>query len=66
MQEPFALQLYWLVKGGISPERLARDLGLPLDRIEQRLRAAARYLELRADIAPKTASGVKAHARRAN
>jgi hypothetical protein len=58
MQEPFALQLYWLVQGGVPAERLARDLDIPLDRIELRLRAAARYLERQQEV-PRTVSGLK-------
>ena len=55
MQEPFALQLYWLVQGGVSAERLACDLGIPLDRIESRVRAAARYLERQREVGRRAA-----------
>lgn len=44
MQEPFAVELYRRVLDGESAEELSRELGIPLDRIEQRLRAAEAYL----------------------
>lgn len=43
--EPFALQIYWRFLQGESIERLASDLGIPADRIETRIRAAAVYRE---------------------
>jgi hypothetical protein len=44
---PFALQLYERYAGGETAAQLAADLGIPLDRITARLRAAERHLRLR-------------------
>lgn len=44
MPEPFAVELYRRVLNGESAEDLCRELEIPLDRVEQRLRAAEAYL----------------------
>jgi DNA-directed RNA polymerase specialized sigma24 family protein len=44
MHEPFAVELYRRVLRGETAEDLSRELEIPLDRIEQRLRAAEAYL----------------------
>jgi hypothetical protein len=41
--EPFALQLYRRFLDGESIAAIALDLGIPADRVEVRIRAAARY-----------------------
>ncbi len=46
--QPFAVELYYRVQGGESAEELSRKLGIPLDRIELRLRAAEAYLRQQA------------------
>jgi DNA-directed RNA polymerase specialized sigma24 family protein len=43
MLEPFAMEIYRRYLNGETVERLSKDLGIPVDRIEQRLRAAAAY-----------------------
>lgn len=43
--EPFAIQIYRRFLGGESIAGLARELGIPHDRIEIRIRAAAIYRE---------------------
>jgi hypothetical protein len=45
MVEPFALQIYRRFLRGESVQRLALALGIPADRIAQRLRAAQLYYE---------------------
>ncbi|MCZ2074540.1 MAG: hypothetical protein LC130_06000 [Bryobacterales bacterium] len=40
---PLALELYEQYLKGKTPRRLALQTGIPLDRLEQRLRAAAAY-----------------------
>lgn len=47
--EPFALQLYRRFLNGESMTALALDLGIPLERVELRIRAAARYRETHPD-----------------
>lgn len=48
---PFAVQLYQQFRGGKTTLELARETGIPLERIEQRIRAAEAYLQNRADLA---------------
>ena len=43
--EAFALQVYRRFVKGETIACLSRDLGIPADRIETRIRAAARFLE---------------------
>ncbi len=45
--EAFALQLLRRFSQGETAQQLSRELAIPVDRIEQRLRAAAHYWELR-------------------
>ena len=47
MMEPFALEIHRRFTNGESAEQLSVELGIPLERIEIRLRVAAVYLELR-------------------
>ncbi len=44
MFEPFAVQVYRRHLKGESVEQLSLDLGIPPERIQARLRAAALYL----------------------
>ena len=44
MEEPFAVEIYRQFLDGRSAQQLSADLGISLERVEQRLRAAARYL----------------------
>jgi hypothetical protein len=44
---PFAIDLYDRFRKGESIEQLASELRIPVERIEQRIRAAARYFEQR-------------------
>ena len=39
MCEPFCVQLYRRFMEGVPPERLATELGIPLDRIQMRITA---------------------------
>ncbi len=48
---PFAVQLYQQFRGGKTALELARETGIPLERIEQRIRAAEVYLQNRVDLA---------------
>lgn len=41
---PFAVQIYRRFQNGETVLQLSQRLGIPADRIEQRLRAAAQYL----------------------
>jgi len=41
--EPFALQIYRRFLEGESVEELATNLGIPVERIETRIRAAQNY-----------------------
>jgi hypothetical protein len=43
--EPFAIQIYRRFLGGETIAALALDLGIPEDRIETRIRAAALFHE---------------------
>jgi hypothetical protein len=43
--EPFAIQLYRRFLNGETIAGLSLDLGIPMDRIEIRIRAAALYRE---------------------
>lgn len=45
MRKPFAIELYQRYLEGESAEQLAHEMGIPLERIELRLQAAAIYLE---------------------
>jgi hypothetical protein len=45
--EPFALQLYRRFLDGDTIAELALELGIPAERIEIRIRAAARYWQTR-------------------
>ena len=47
MIKPFALELHRRFTSGESAEQLSTELGIPLERIEMRLRVAALYLKLR-------------------
>ncbi len=47
MSEALALQLYRRFVDGESVDAIAKDLGVPADRIHLRLRAAAVYLRQR-------------------
>ncbi len=42
--KPFALALYERYRMGRPPEILSREYGIPAARVEQRIRAAARYI----------------------
>jgi hypothetical protein len=42
--QPLAVELYYRVVGGESAEQLSRELGIPLDRVKMRLKAAEAYL----------------------
>jgi hypothetical protein len=46
-QEPFAIELYERFLNGESADRLASNLGIRIDRVEMRLRAAAAFLNPR-------------------
>lgn len=43
--EPFAFQIYRRFLAGETIDRLSEDLGIPNERIEMRIRAAAVYRE---------------------
>ncbi len=45
MMEPFAIQIYRRFLNGEPIARLAVELGIPRDRLEQRIRAARLYME---------------------
>ncbi len=45
MDDPFALELYRMFQSGFSPIALSKRFEIPVDRIEQRLKAAATYME---------------------
>ena len=45
--EPFAVLIYRKYLDGLTLEQLSADFGIHVDRIEQRLRAAAAYLQRR-------------------
>ena len=45
MWQPFAVEIYWRFMQGETVEQLAEKLGIPAERIEQRIRAAAAYVE---------------------
>jgi DNA-directed RNA polymerase specialized sigma24 family protein len=47
MSEPFAVEIYRRYLAGESVQQLAATLEIPLERIEQRIRAAAEFLERR-------------------
>lgn len=47
MFEPFALQIYRRVLNGETVQQLSAELGIPKERIERRLRAAAAYYRRR-------------------
>ena len=44
MSEQLALQLYRRMVAGETQQQIAEDLGIPLERIQLRLRAAARHM----------------------
>lgn len=46
--EPFAIQLYRRFLGGETIDSLALELGIPAERIEIRIRAAALFREMHA------------------
>ncbi len=51
MYKPFAIEIYRRFKKGESVQQLAERLGIPADRIEKRINAAAvhlRHLKMRA------------------
>lgn len=48
---PFALEVYRRHLNGETVEELSRELEIPLERIEDRLRAAEAYLARRAEAA---------------
>ena len=43
--EPFAMELYRRHLRGETVQQLAGELGIPVERVEQRIRAAAFYLK---------------------
>ena len=45
MSEPFAVVIYRGYLDGKTVEQLSTDFGISIERIEQRLRAAAAYLQ---------------------
>jgi DNA-directed RNA polymerase specialized sigma24 family protein len=51
MLAPFALEIYRRYLNGESVEELSRELGIPVERIEYRLRAAEAYLTHRDKVA---------------
>jgi hypothetical protein len=51
MSKPFALELYRRYRAGETIEQLASDLGIPANRIEQRIRAAEEYLRRNSRVA---------------
>lgn len=52
MNHPFAVEVYERFLKGESIRQLADELQIPADRVEQRLRAAALYLEHQAKSNP--------------
>jgi len=42
--KPFAIQLLEEQQGGKSVEQISRDTGIPVERVEMRLKAARAYL----------------------
>jgi len=48
---PFALEVYRRYLNGESVEGLSRELGIPVERIEDRIRAAEAYLARRKAVA---------------
>ena len=50
--EPFALQLYRRFLGGETIAVLALDLSIPAERVETRIRAAARYCKTHPEAFP--------------
>jgi len=52
MKHPFAVEVYERFLKGESIRQLADELEIPVDRVEQRLRAAALYLEHQAKSNP--------------
>lgn len=51
MVEPLALQLHRRFLAGESIQDLSRDLGIPADRLAQRVQAAAKYLQRQSETA---------------
>ncbi len=47
MPEPLALQIHRRVVAGETCEKIAEDLGIPVERIRARLKAAVRHTERR-------------------
>jgi hypothetical protein len=45
MKEPFAVLLYRRYEAGETVQQLAEELGIPGERVEQRIRAAVLYTE---------------------
>ncbi len=45
MPEPFAIQIYRRYASGETIEYIAEELGIPVERVEIRIRAAVLYLE---------------------
>lgn len=50
--EPLAFELYRRYRGGQSFEQLAGELTIPIDRIRQRIQAAASYWQRRTQADP--------------
>ena len=51
MLRPFALEIYRRFRNGETIQQLSIELGIPADRVEQRIRAAAAYLKRNAKVA---------------
>lgn len=51
MFTPFALEVYRRYLNGETVEDLSAELGIPLERIEDRIRAAEAYLARRTQVA---------------
>ena len=49
--QPLAIEIYRRFLNGETVERLSTDLGIPKERIEQRLRVALVYLQRHTEIA---------------
>jgi hypothetical protein len=45
MFKPFALELYGRHMAGDTVQKLSLELGIPIERIEWRIKAAAAYIE---------------------
>ncbi len=51
MLTPFALEIYRRYQNGETVEELSTELGIPVERIEDRIRAAEAYIARRNQVA---------------